>query len=31
MRLYQAGSEYLKHNNGVLIYYQGRMINRLQN
>ena len=31
MILYEVKDEYFPHNNGILLYHNGRMINRLQN
>ena len=31
MALYEVKEEYFPHNNGILLYYNGRMVSRLQN
>ena len=30
MKLYEVGEKYFPHNNGILLYYEGRLINRFE-
>ena len=30
MKLYEVGEKYFPHNNGILLYHKGRLINRLE-